>query len=52
MNKEELELCKAAQAGDKKAFDTMVTRNLGLVAISLIECKAIAKLKNHFVEIV
>jgi RNA polymerase primary sigma factor len=29
---EELELCKAAQAGDKKAFDTMVTRNLGLVS--------------------
>ena len=28
---EELELCKAAQSGDKKAFDTMVTRNLGLV---------------------
>jgi len=28
---EELELCRAAQSGDQKAFDTMVTRNLGLV---------------------
>jgi len=28
---EELELCKAAQSGDRKAFDLMVTRNLGLV---------------------
>ena len=28
---EELELCRAAQEGDRKAFDIMVTRNLGLV---------------------
>jgi len=29
---EELELCKSAQNGCRKSFDTMVTRNLGLVS--------------------